>query len=247
MAPQPLPLVLDRGSPVPLYHQLAEQLAAAVRTGVLLPGDGLENELAMMDRLDVSRATVRRAIQQLVTQGLLVRRRGRGTTVADRLVHRKVELTSLYDDLVGAGREPRTEVLQHRRGADTEGAAGLGLVDDDEALLYLERVRYADDEPIALLRNWLPPALADIDATALEGDGLYAVLRARGVRPQVAHQTISARPPSARERRLLGIGRGQPVLTMTRLALAADGTPIEYGSHCYPAAAYNITVMIDER
>ena len=75
---------IDRASPVPLWHQLAEQLAAAVRDGRLQPGDPVENEVALAARLAMSRPTVRRAMQSLVDQGLVVRRRGIGTTVANR-------------------------------------------------------------------------------------------------------------------------------------------------------------------
>ena len=69
---------IDRASPVPLYHQLAEQLSAAIDTGTLGPGDAFENELALAERLGLSRPTVRRAIGELVTQGLLVLAAGGG-------------------------------------------------------------------------------------------------------------------------------------------------------------------------
>jgi len=106
-----LPIQLDRSSPLPLYHQLAEQLTAAITEGRLRPGDPFENEIGMSDRLSLSRPTVRRAISELVNQGLLVRRRGIGTTVANQMVHRKAELTSLYDDMVRRGQKPVTEVV----------------------------------------------------------------------------------------------------------------------------------------
>ena len=99
MSAQQLEVVIDRESPVPLYHQLAEQLTAAVDDGRLQPGDPFENEVALATRLSLSRPTVRRAIQKMVDQGLLVRRRGLGTRVANRKVHRKARLSSLFDDL----------------------------------------------------------------------------------------------------------------------------------------------------
>ena len=89
VTPQPLPVTIDRFSPVPLYHQLAEQLTAAITAGRLKPGDPFENELALTDRLSLSRPTVRRAMQEMVSQGLLVRKRGIGTTVANQIVHRR--------------------------------------------------------------------------------------------------------------------------------------------------------------
>lgn len=243
---QQLDLRIDRSSPVPLYHQLAEQLGAAIASGQLQPGDAFENEVGLGERLGLSRPTVRRAIQELVAQGLLLRRRGLGTTVATRKVHRRAELTSLYDDLDRAGARPRTTVLGHEVVRDEVVAAALDLPADTE-LLSIVRLRWSGDAPLAVLRNWLPPHLADIGREELEQRGLYEILRDRAVRPVVAHQCIGARPATATERRQLRIRGNEPVLTMTRSAFDALGKPVEYGDHCYRAASYSIEVMVDER
>lgn len=237
---------IDRSSPVPLYHQLAEQLAGAINGGDLQPGDPFENEIALGERLSLSRPTVRRAIQELVSQGLLLRRRGLGTTVAARKVHRRAELTSLYDDLARAGDTPTTKVLTHELVRDERVATALDLPEDTE-FLSVVRLRCSGDTPLAVLRNWLPPTLSDITREELEGRGLYALLRDRGVRPVVAHQSIGARTATPSERRHLGIRGSEPVLTMTRSAFDAVGKPVEYGDHCYRSANYSIEVMIDER
>lgn len=246
MAALQVPVTIDRSSPVPLYHQLAEQLSSAIAEGDLQPGDPFENELAVAERLQLSRPTVRRAIQELVEQGLLVRRRGLGTTVANRKVHRKFELTSLYDDLQREGRQPRTTVLEVSTTTDERAAAALDLT-TDTPLLHLVRVRYAGDLPLALLQNWLPPAHADVTREELEEIGLYAALRARGVKPVVAQQSIAARMPSTRERRHLEIRGSLPVLTMTRMAFDASGNAVEFGDHSYRASDYTIDLMVDER
>ncbi|MET9268503.1 GntR family transcriptional regulator [Kribbella sp. NPDC003557] len=242
-----LPIQLDRSSPVPLYHQLAEQLTAAITEGRLRPGDPFENEIGMSDRLSLSRPTVRRAISELVNQGLLVRRRGIGTTVANQMVHRKAELTSLYDDLAREGRTPRTEVLALDCAAQDDRAAAVLEVPPGTPLVAIVRLRYADDLPLAILRNWLPPALNDLTLDELTSDGLYAVLRARGVRPTVARQRIGARNATAEERRTLHMSKAEPLITMTRSAYAADGSPVEYGNHCYRADQYSVDVVVSER
>ena len=115
----PLAVELDRSSPVPLYYQLAQAIEAAIRDGELSPGDRFENELALAKRLTLSRPTTRRAIQELVDKGLLVRKRGVGTQVVQNPVHRRVELTSLFDDLARAGQEPTTQLLDYRSGDPT--------------------------------------------------------------------------------------------------------------------------------
>ena len=246
MSAMQLEVVIDRESPVPLYHQLAEQLTAAIDDGRLEPGDPFENEVALATRLSLSRPTVRRAIQEMVDQGLLVRRRGLGTTVANRKVHRKARLSSLFDDLEAEGREPRTNVIEMEMRTDERAAAALDLAADTE-MLSVVRVRSAGDQPLAIMHNWLPPAHADITQEDLEEEGLYALLRRRGVKPVFARQSIGARMPTARERRELGLRGGQPVLTMTRMAFDASGAAIEFGDHAYRAEDYTIDLMLDER
>jgi DNA-binding GntR family transcriptional regulator len=246
MSAQQVQVTIDRASPVPLYHQLAEQLSRSIVEGQLKPGDPFENEVAVAERLQLSRPTVRRAIQELVDQGMLVRRRGLGTTVANRKVHRKLELTSLYDDLQRDGRKPRTTVLSHERETEERAASALDLAPDSQ-LLHVVRVRYAGDLPLALMHNWIPEPHNDISREELESGGLYAALRARGVKPVVATQSIGARMPKGPERKHLQITGTQPLLTMTRTAFDASGNPVEYGDHCYRASDYTIDLMVDER
>lgn len=237
---------IERSSPVPLYHQLAEQLTAAITSGQLQPGDPFENELDLARRLSLSRPTVRRAIQDLVAKGLLLRRRGLGTRVANRKVHRRAELSSLYDDLQRAGRTPRSAVLAIELGEDAVAARALDIP-EDTLLLSIVRLRLAGDTPFAILRNWLPSPRSGLTRDDLETRGLYELLRDRGVRPVVAHQSIGARMPTPAERRHLELKGTQPLLTMTCSAFDASGAPVEYGSHCYRAEDDTIDVMVDER
>jgi DNA-binding GntR family transcriptional regulator len=85
-----LAIDLDRSSPVPLYFQVAEQIAEAIRRGDLAPGARLDNEILLADKLGLSRPTIRQAIQYLVDKGLLVRKRGVGTQVVHGQVKRSV-------------------------------------------------------------------------------------------------------------------------------------------------------------
>ena len=241
---QQIQVSIDRNSPVPLYHQLAEQLAAAVDDGVLKPGDAFENELSLADRLELSRPTVRRAIVELVTRGLLVRRRGIGTTVANEVIHRRNELTSLYDDLRRGGREPLTEVLDFNTTiVDARAAQVLGL-DPETKLVYLERLRSVQEGPMAILRNWLAPSWADLPLEDLTSQGLYNVLRRRGAIAAVAHQTIGARRAEPDERKLLQLDKNDPVLTMTRRAYDSAGNPVEFGDHCYRYDRYVFDITV---
>ena len=151
---------LERSSPVPLYFQVAQAFEKAILDGELKPGDRFENELALAKRLNLSRPTTRRAIQELVDKGMLVRKRGVGTQVVQSSVHRPVELTSLFDDLTRAGQEPATKVLEYTIGpAPDEIAEHLNLPAGSE-VLTVRRLRSSGGQPLALMTNHLPAALA---------------------------------------------------------------------------------------
>lgn len=239
-----LDIPLDRGSPVPLYFQVAEQLRRAIDAGDLPPGTRLDNEIALADRLGLSRPTMRRAIEYLVDQGLLVRKRGVGTQVVHNRVRRSIELTSLYDDLAAAGAEPRTEVLRHELvPAPVPVALALDVTEGTE-VTELERLRYAGTEPLALMRNFLPAGILTLTTESLQEQGFYQLLRAAGVHLRVATQTIGARSATAAEARLLGEKRGAPVLTMTRVTHDDAGRIIEYANHLYRASRYTFELTL---
>jgi DNA-binding GntR family transcriptional regulator len=228
-----------------LYYQLAQAIEAAIRDGELAPGDRFENELALAKRLTLSRPTTRRAIQEVVDKGLLVRKRGVGTQVVQSPVHRRVELTSLFDDLARAGQEPTTQLLEYRVGlGDSEVVGELNLSADHE-VVTIQRLRCANGEPLAVMTNHLPAELAP-DAGELESSGLYQALRARGVHIRLARQRIGARPATRAEARLLDEKAGGPLLTMNRTAFDDSGRAVEYGSHCYRASRYYFeTTLVD--
>ncbi|MDO0938388.1 GntR family transcriptional regulator [Streptomyces sp. DG2A-72] len=229
---------LDRGSPVPLYYQLAQQLEAAIEHGVLAPGNLLGNEIDLSARLGLSRPTVRQAIQSLVDKGLLVRRRGVGTQVVHSQVKRPLELSSLYDDLEAAGQGPTTEVLRNERIAATaDVAAALGLAEGAEVVV-LERLRRTHGQPVAFLRNYLPAGLLALDTPRLESTGLYRMLRSAGITLHSARQTVGARSATPDEAARLDEKEGAALLTMQRTAYDDTGRPIEYGTHIYRASRY---------
>lgn len=240
---------LDRSSPVPLYYQVSRQIEAAIDRGDLAPGTRLENETGIAKRWGLSRPTVRRAMQELVDKGLVVRKRGIGTqVVGSHAVKRQVQLTSLYDDLLEAGQEPRTDVLVHSFvEADQAVAETLGIAAGDN-VLHLERLRFADGEPLALMRNWLPAEVAaTFTRVQLETGGLYALFRAKGIHPRIASQRIGSRDASAAEGRQLGVRKGTCVLTMERTTYDDSGRAVELGRHIYRADKYSFEVMVVDR
>jgi DNA-binding GntR family transcriptional regulator len=240
-------VTVDRNSPVPLYFQVAKQLESAILSGKLPPGSRLDNEIQLAEQFGLSRPTMRQAIQHLVDRGLLVRKRGVGTQVVSSQVRRPVGLTSLYDDLAESKIRPQTKVLVHEVvPARDDVAAALNIAPGD-SVYHLERLRYAQEEPLALMRNWLPVDVADLTSTALEQHGLYQLIRAAGVHLRIGTQTIGARAATPSEARLLTEPRSAPLLTMTRTTYDDSGRAVEFASHVYRAARYSFELTLVER
>ncbi|WP_432484977.1 GntR family transcriptional regulator [Kineococcus esterisolvens] len=238
---------LDRSSPVPLYFQVARQIEQAIEGGKLPPGSRLENEIHLADRLGLSRPTMRRAIQQLVDKGLLVRKRGVGTQVVHGQVTRPVELTSLHDDLAANGQRPTTRVLLHEVVPATDEVAASLTVAEGSPVLHLRRLRFSADEPLAVLENWLPEPFTDLSEASLAERGMYQLLRSRGVGMRVARQRIGARRATAEECSLLDENRGSPLLTMERTTHDDSGRAVEWGRHVYRASRYAFEVTLVDR
>jgi GntR family transcriptional regulator len=237
-------LVLDRASPVPLYFQVAQFLERRIESGELPPGMRLDNEIALADQFGLSRPTMRRAIEYLVDRGLLVRKRGVGTQIVQPKVRRPVELSSLYDDLRAAGREPRTQVLSFVIEPPSKVVAEALSIGADSQVYSLERLRFTGREPLSIMHNWLPVGVVPLEREVLESRGLYDVLRSSGVTLKIATQTIGGRAARAAEARLLAERPGAPLLTMTRTAYDETGRAVEYGSHVYRASLYTFELTL---
>ncbi|MDQ1537024.1 MAG: hypothetical protein QOE58_1417 [Actinomycetota bacterium] len=234
---------IDRSSPVPLYHQMAKAIEKDIETGALEPGERVENEIALAERLRVSRPTARRALQELVDLGMLVRKRGVGTQVAPVRVRRRVGLTSLFDDLTSGGRKPTTNLLEYSVGPGTPEVLDMLEIPPGAEVVTVKRLRFADDEPLALMTNHIALEIAPT-YEELNDLGLYASLRARGVDVHMAQQHIGARSATAAEARLLEEKPKAALLTMERTAYDSGGRPIEHGEHLYRASRYNFSTTL---
>ncbi|WP_026459666.1 GntR family transcriptional regulator [Schaalia suimastitidis] len=232
------PIVLDRTSPVPLYHQISQPLEELIVAGKITAGRLIEDEVSMAQRLHVSRPTTRRALQDLVSRGLLTRRRGIGTRVTPSHVRRPLALTSLNEDLQKAGFEPRTAVLAYEVRLANEVEASFLNREVGTEIVYIERKRSLDDRTLAIMHNYLPADIAP-SLTQLTHTGLYACFREHNVIPASAQQTVGAKTADAQAAALMGIDVGAALLTMQRTAYDAQGAVIEYGDHIYDAELYS--------
>jgi GntR family transcriptional regulator len=242
-------VVVDRSSPVPLHHQVAQALQQAIEAGTLAPGLRLDNEIQLADDLGLSRPTMRRAMEHLVEQGLIIRRRGIGTTVVQPRVRRPRQLTSLYDDLEAAGLQPSTAVLSLGIApAPPEAAERLGVA-TATPVHTLVRLRSARGRPLAHLVNYLPTTVPELQTglatvEALQSTGLYRLIRSAGVHLHAADEIIGARQATPDEARLLQEARGAAVLTLERTAYDDAGRVVEYATHVYAASRYRFALSL---
>ncbi|WP_308014065.1 GntR family transcriptional regulator [Streptantibioticus parmotrematis] len=221
----------DRSSPLPLWAQVRDDLRGRLTDGEFgADGAPFPGELALVEQYGVSRHTVREALRSLRAEGLVVAERGRPPRLA---VPAEIEqplgaLYSLFASVEAAGRTQRSVVRVLDVRADGVFAARLGL-EESAPLLHLERLRLADDEPLAVDRVWLPAGLA---APLLHADfthtSLYDELALRtGVRLTGGREVLRAVVPTAAERRLLGIDADVAAFAVDRLGLAGD-RPVEW-------------------
>jgi GntR family transcriptional regulator len=218
---------LDRTSPMPLWAQLENELKRRL--------DGREfderfpTDSELVTEYGVSRHTVREAIRHLNKTGILSRERGRGTVVNRAEFEQPLgALYSLFDSIESSGTEQRSTVVELREGTDEIVAERLELA-QNAPLLYLERVRFAGDDPLAIDRAWLPMELA---GPLLDSDfghtALYDELeRTCGIRPTGGWERIAPTNPSSADRQRLGMRRGEAAFFLERRS-HAGGSPIEW-------------------
>jgi GntR family transcriptional regulator len=225
----------DPGDSSPLYLQLARKLGQSIRDGRYQPDEALPSERVLAESLDVSRVTARSAIDQLVEQGLVIRRRGSGNYIAPRFEQPLSQLTSFSEELRRRGYTPSSRWLQRSVVlAKIDEQMSLGL-SSGARVARLERLRLADDVVMALEISVLPQALLPNPA-AVEGS-LYEYLGRSGQAPVRALQHIRALNAQPRLAEQLGIPDRQAVLFITRIGYLESGQVVEL-THSYCRSDY---------
>lgn len=229
----------------PLYVKLQRMIENAVRNGVIHPGDALPPEREIATMADVSRVTVRKAVQGLVNDGLLVQRHGSGTFVATpskRVEQSLSQLTSFTEDMARRGMDVRSTWLDRGIYAPSpEEMVALGLSSGD-TVARINRLRVANDMPMAIER-------ASLAATVLPNPelvtvSLYATLRETGHQPVRAIQRISAAILKEHDARLLCVPTGSASLNIERISYLETGKVIEFTRSIYRADAYDFVAEL---
>lgn len=242
---------VDSQSAIALYRQIADQLAAAIRGA--RAGTRLPSEPEIVTRLGVSRATATQALRDLEQRGLVYRRQGKGTFVADsaRVIRtdRTSALPSFSEDLRKAGRTTRERVIALEIVSAPEEIAAALRLRARQDVWRIERVIVGDDEPVVHLTSWLPCAVfSTLTVAAVENSSLYEqLLLADGSsgRPCFADEQWSAAIVPSRTSSLLEVSRGTPVMRVVRIAYLHDTTPAEHSVAYVRGETFAVSMQID--
>jgi len=232
---------LDRTSHLPLWVQLAEELRRRAARGDF--DSQVDTEEQLTSTYMVSRHTVRQALHALEESGLLERHQGKGTYLRKARFEQPLHgLYSLASTITEHGAREESRVISLRRTRSRSRAPRLGL-DRSSPLVYVERLRIAGDEPLALDRSWLPLSIAEglLEADLTSGSLYGALLATCGLRVTGGRERIWPVNPSERDRRLLALSEGIAAFAVERLALSGD-QPVEWRESLIRGDRYSFRV-----
>lgn len=225
---------------MPLWQQLHDDLVRRIEVGEF--PDRFPGELELTAAYDVSRHTVREALGRLRREGVIMSSRGRSSVVAPGVISQDLgTMYSLFQELETRGIEQRSKVLVVDRRQDEVVAQRLGLPSGSDTV-YIERLRCAEDQPLAWDCAWLDPTLA---APLLEVDLTHSALytewqRVAGVKLSGGRETIRAVVPTAGQRRLLQMSDDEAALLIERLGLSGE-SPVEYRRTLVRGSRFSMT------
>ena len=228
------------------HHRRIEQ-ALRERIAGLQPGARLPSDAELRAEFGVSRMTARNAMQRLADEGLIARRPGRGSFVAQPPAHRRANrLMTFSQEMRRRGLTPTSVVLVRVvRPATADEAAALGVA-VQEPVVHLRRLRCADDRPMALESTVLIGACAEAVLLAdLEHGSLHEALLRAGFTLRRGTGTIASEPATAEDARLLELGLGRPLLVERRVIEDAHGRAIEATESRYPGDRYALDITFD--
>lgn len=242
--------MLNARDPIPLYYQVSEELKARIEAGVYGVGDRIPPEPELKQLFKVSRATVRSAIQLLVSQGLLVKRPGKGTFVqAAKVTQHLNVITSWTETMLARGVKVETRDVRLEEKVPPPWVAEALHLKPGETAVEVYRLRFANDEPVSIMTNYLIPSIGKrLMSIGMVDESLYRILEGElGVTLATAHEVVRAVAATTEQAKCLGVRRGFPLIQVTRVTCGPDGQPIEYVTVTSRADRYQYSVHLAGR
>lgn len=233
---------LERASPIPLYIQIEEEIRGSIDSGQLGEMARVPSEIDLAEQFHVSRMTARKALDRLVGDGILFRRAGKGTFVAQpKIAHGPSQKVSFSAAMRALGLRLTTRVLDSGvQRAPSHIARALELPAGSN-VVFLRRLRIVAGEPAAIHASYLPPQFASVLEGDLTGSLTQLMIRA-GARVAEAKDTIEAVAAAGDEAELLGVRAGTPLILIEGVAYSSAGQPLRYTSALYGGGRFRFTV-----
>lgn len=236
---------LNRNSWEPLYYQIADQIRTRVEND-LPPGARIPSENELIAKYNVSRNTVRLAIETLIKQGLVYRVKGRGTFVNQaRLRYGLFHLVSFSEETRRRGMRPSSRMLRLSRIIPPVKIHEALSLEPEQEVFAIERLRLANEQPMALNVSYIPCHLCpDLDRHDLIHDSMYrAIEEIYHLNIAYAQQTLKPVIASEAEARLLEVPPGSPMQLVEGVSYLMDGIPIEYAKLVYRGDRYEFPIQ----
>ncbi len=239
---------LHRDSPVAMHRQLAQEIRDAISDGVYKQGDRIVTEHELSQKHGVSRITARQAVMQLVEEGLLVRRQGKGTFVTALPVqHELLEPHGFVDELVAQGINPEIDLLEFSKEVPSARVAQR-LKSGSKSITSWKRLYRRKGEPFAVAWVYLGAQITGVTRDLAACQTSYQIIE-KIYKSKIDHADISIRAQASnlQTRKLLQMPPGTPVIALERVSFLADGTPVEYALYCAHADAYEYTFRVSSK
>lgn len=224
---------------VPIYIKIHDALKAKIERNEWQIGDRLPSERELAQYFDVSRMTLRQAIQLLSDEGILERKIGSGTYVANQKVQEKMTGTTSFTEIMESqGRIPSSKVTSYFVTTPTSSERENLKLSESDMVVRMERIRYADNVPICFEVATIPALFVEHLSKEKITRSLYAALESEGKTISRANQTISATIASEHVADFLNVKKGDAILRLRQVSFLDNGQPFEYVRTQYVASRF---------
>jgi len=237
-------MYIDKKSPIPAYYQLKNKILEKINSGEYIENSLIPSERELSELLGISRMTVRQALNQLVSQGILCREKGKGTFVAKSKIEQK-NIMSFSDTVKKKGMVPTTQVLRLEKEEAPDEIKEILKLKDSEPIYIIKRLRLANNKPVGIEENFIPekycPSLDKFDLTG----SLYNLLK-----EEYSHtiyyleNTIEAAKPSKEEKELLDIPSSVPILKISSTVFTTSDLKLLYEKSIYRSDEYKYNIRV---
>lgn len=237
-------MYINKKSPIPVYYQLKNIILKKIGEGEYAPGSLIPSERDLGESLNISRMTVRQALNQLVSEGVLYREKGKGTFVSKGKIQQN-NIMSFSDTVRQKGLMPSTEIIAFQKELERYDIKEILEIGRDEVIYVIKRLRLANDLPIAIEEAFIPekycPGLEDFDLKS----SLYRIIKEQySYTVNYIDNTIEASRPTKEEKELLKVNASLPILRINGISYTETGLKLFYEKDVYRSDEYSYNVRI---